>query len=100
MLAALGGAGSDRVTVGDVYGHGNQKDVTHTWHGREILVEYLPKTLLMLVVHDAQLEHVEETICDVAATGGRRRRQYRGLDGGGDGADQVRGAGPVRGVMV
>lgn len=69
VLTALGSAGFDRVTVSEAYGHGNQKGVTYTWRGREILVEYLPKTLLMLVVHDAQLEHVVETICDAASTG-------------------------------
>lgn len=69
VLAALGEAGFDRVTVNDVYGHGNQKGMTYAWRGRQIPVEYLPKTLLMLVVHDAQVEHVVETICEAAATG-------------------------------
>lgn len=69
VLAALGEAGFDRVTVTDVYGHGNQKGTTYAWRGRQIPVEYLPKTLLMLVVHDAQVEHAVEIICDGAATG-------------------------------
>ncbi|MGD9933838.1 MAG: P-II family nitrogen regulator [Dehalococcoidia bacterium] len=69
VLAALGEAGFDRVTVDEVYGHGNQKGITHKWQGRQIVVEYLPKTLLMLVVHDAQVPHVVEIICDAAATG-------------------------------
>ncbi len=66
---ALEELGYGGITVAEVKGHGNQRGITEQWRGRQYKVEYLSKVWILLVVDDANLEKVIDTICDSARTG-------------------------------
>ena len=66
---ALEEMGYGGITVSEVKGHGNQRGITEQWRGRQYKVEYLSKVWILLVVHDANVEKVIDTICDSARTG-------------------------------
>jgi len=64
-LVAMGHAG---LTVYDVQGHGTQKGITQQWRGQEYSVDLLPKTSVMVVVHDHEVSDIVDVISRVART--------------------------------
>ena len=57
------------MTLGEVRGHGKQRDVTEQWRGRSFAIEYLTKVKIELVVEDADVDPVIERIVDAARSG-------------------------------
>jgi nitrogen regulatory protein P-II 1 len=66
---ALEELGYGGITVAEVKGHGKQRGMTEQWRGREYRVEYLSKVWILIVVTDADLEKVLDTIIETAQTG-------------------------------
>ena len=64
-LVAMGHAG---LTVYDVQGHGTQKGITQQWRGQEYSVDLLPKTSVVVVVHDHEVADIVDVISRVART--------------------------------
>lgn len=69
VKTALEKAGLESMTVSEVKGRGKQKGITQQWRGAEYVVDLIPKTKIEMVVDDAMVETVVDTICTVAATG-------------------------------
>lgn len=69
VKTALVEIGATGMTLEDVRGFGRQKGQTSTYRGISYTVEFLTKKRLVLVVADAQLEAVLQTIAKSAATG-------------------------------
>ena len=57
------------ITLSEVRGHGRQRGHTEVYRGAEYEVAYLPKVRLEVVVDDADVERVANTIVDAARTG-------------------------------
>jgi nitrogen regulatory protein P-II 1 len=57
------------ITLSEVRGHGRQRGHTEVYRGAEYEVAYLPKVRLEVVVDDADVERVANTIMDAARTG-------------------------------
>ena len=57
------------ITVTEVKGFGRQKGHTELYRGAEYVVDFLPKVKMELVIDDAQLEEVINTIAKTAQTG-------------------------------
>jgi nitrogen regulatory protein P-II 1 len=66
---ALHGIGVEGITVSDVRGHGRQKGHTETYRGNEYKVDLLPKVRLDMVVPDARVRQIVETITTAARSG-------------------------------
>lgn len=66
---ALEELGYGGITVSEVKGHGKQRGLTEQWRGREYKVEYLSKVWIVIVVNDADLDKVVNTIVESARTG-------------------------------
>lgn len=66
---ALVSVGATGMTLEDVRGFGRQKGQTSTYRGISYTVEFLTKKRLVLIIADAQLDTVLETISTAAATG-------------------------------
>jgi len=66
VLTELGIGG---MTVTDVRGHGRQKGHTEVYRGREYTVDLLPKMKLEMVLPDALVSRVVDTILKTAKTG-------------------------------
>lgn len=66
---ALQKAGIQGMTVTEVKGHGRQKGHTELYRGAEYIVDFLPKVKLEVVVDEAQVQMVVETISNTAKTG-------------------------------
>ena len=66
---ALHGIGVDGITISDVRGHGRQKGHTETYRGNEYKVDLLPKVKLDMVVPDARVKQIVETITGAASSG-------------------------------
>jgi nitrogen regulatory protein P-II 1 len=66
---ALKAAGVVGMTVSEVRGFGRQGGHTETYRGAEYQIEFVPKVCLEVVVDDAQVDAVVETISTAAATG-------------------------------
>jgi nitrogen regulatory protein P-II 1 len=66
---ALKAAGVVGMTVSEVRGFGRQGGHTETYRGAEYQIEFVPKVSLEVVVDDAQVDAVVETISTAAATG-------------------------------
>ena len=64
-LIEMGHAG---LTLYDVQGHGTQKGISQQWRGQEYSVDLLPKTSLVVVVHDHEVQDVVDVISRVART--------------------------------
>lgn len=69
VKAALHDAGVEGMTVTEVRGHGRQKGHTEFYRGREYTVDLIPKLKLELVLSDAMVNKVVETISESARTG-------------------------------
>ena len=66
---ALTSLGIQGLTVSEVKGFGRQKGQTEIYRGAEYAVSFLPKIKIEVVVDDAMVERVVETICKSAGTG-------------------------------
>jgi nitrogen regulatory protein P-II 1 len=61
--------GIDGMTITEVRGHGRQKGHKEIYRGMEYQVDLLPKIKLEMVVPDARLEEVIQTLVKSARTG-------------------------------
>ena len=66
---ALKRIGIDGMTITEVRGHGRQKGHKEVYRGMEYQVDLLPKVKLEMVVRDALLNPVVETLTTAARTG-------------------------------
>jgi nitrogen regulatory protein PII len=66
---ALKAADVAGMTVGEVRGFGRQGGHTETYRGAEYKIDFVPKVLLEIVVDDARVDVVVDTIARSAATG-------------------------------
>ncbi len=66
---ALAQAGIEGMTVTEVKGFGRQKGHTELYRGAEYVVDFLPKVMVVVVVHDEMVHAVVETIERTAKTG-------------------------------
>ena len=66
---ALKAAGIAGMTVTEVRGFGRQGGHTETYRGAEYKIDFVPKVCVDLVVDDAIVDMVVETITKAAATG-------------------------------
>jgi nitrogen regulatory protein PII len=57
------------ITVSEVKGFGRQKGHTELYRGAEYVVDFLPKIKMEIVISDAQVEEVINTILTSAQTG-------------------------------
>lgn len=65
---ALTELGQRGMTVADVRGHGVQHGVSQLWRGEEYVVDLLPKSIVIVVVHDHQLHDCIDVIVKAART--------------------------------
>jgi len=66
---ALTAAGINGMTVSEVRGFGRQKGHKEQYRGAEYTVDFLPKVKLEVVVDDAELATILDTIVKAARTG-------------------------------
>lgn len=66
---ALKTAGVQGMTVSEARGFGRQGGHTETYRGSEYQIDFVPKVKLELVVDDAMVDRVVETISAAASTG-------------------------------
>jgi nitrogen regulatory protein P-II 1 len=61
--------GAEGITVYEVRGHGRQKGHTEVYRGHEYKIDLLPKVKMEIVVADALLNPVLDTLAAAARTG-------------------------------
>ena len=61
--------GVEGITVSEVRGHGRQKGHTEVYRGHEYKIDLLPKVKLEMVITDALLTSVVDTLMNSARTG-------------------------------
>ena len=66
---ALKDAGITGLTVTESRGFGRQGGHTETYRGAEYQIDFVPKVTLQIVIDDARVEQVIDTITTAAATG-------------------------------
>lgn len=66
---ALAEVGIEGMTVSEVKGFGRQKGHTEIYRGSEYTVDFLPKTMLEIVVADDIVDAAVKAIVDAAKTG-------------------------------
>ena len=66
---ALKSIGVDGLTISEVRGHGRQKGHTEVYRGAEYKVDLLPKVKLEMVIPEANVNQVVETITAAARSG-------------------------------
>ena len=66
---ALKAAGIAGLTVTEVRGFGRQGGHTETYRGAEYQIDFVPKVSIQVVVDDATVDTVVDTIARTAATG-------------------------------
>lgn len=66
---ALTSQGLGGMTITEVRGFGRQKGHTETYRGTEYAVDFVPKVKLEVVVSEAELQKVVDTIIRTAQTG-------------------------------
>jgi nitrogen regulatory protein P-II 1 len=66
---ALKEIGVDGMTIMEVRGHGRQKGHKEVYRGQEYQVDLLPKVKIELVVPDARLDEVTQTLMKAARSG-------------------------------
>jgi len=69
VRAALEEVGVHGVTLSEVQGRGRQRGHTEVYRGAEYKIDFVPKVLLEIVVDDARVDLVVDTIARSAATG-------------------------------
>ena len=65
----LNSIGVQGMTVTEAQGYGRQGGHTETYRGTEYKVSFTPKSRLEIVVDDAQVDAVVQTVADAARTG-------------------------------
>ena len=66
---AVGDVGVHGVTVTEVRGFGRQRGHTEIYRGAEYVVEFVPKTKIVIAVDDALVEQVVDAVMKAAHTG-------------------------------
>jgi nitrogen regulatory protein P-II 1 len=66
---ALQGIGIGGLTVSEVQGHGRQRGHTEVYRGAEYQISFLPKVRIEILVDDADVERVTNTLVEAARTG-------------------------------
>ena len=66
---ALAREGVDGMTISEVKGFGRQRGHSELYRGAEYVVDFLPKVKIELLVDDARVASVADTIRTAAATG-------------------------------
>ena len=66
---AVAKVGVEGLTVTEVKGFGRQKGHTEIYRGSEYTVDFLPKTMIEIVVDDDTVEQVVAVIVEAAKTG-------------------------------
>src|SRR5690349_18867099 len=66
---ALKAAGVAGMTVGEVRGFGRQGGHTETYRGAEYKIDFVPKVMIEIVLDDALVDGIVDTIARSAATG-------------------------------
>lgn len=66
---AVAKVGVEGLTVTEVKGFGRQKGHTEIYRGSEYTVDFLPKTMIEIVVDDDTVEQVVAAIVEAAKTG-------------------------------
>lgn len=69
IKAQLNNIGVQGMTVTEAQGYGRQGGHTETYRGTEYKVSFTPKSRLEIVVDDAQIDDVVQTVADAARTG-------------------------------
>jgi nitrogen regulatory protein P-II 1 len=69
VRAALESVGVTGMTVAEVSGFGRQKGHTEVYRGAEYDVALVPKVRIEIVVDDADVDHVVNTVVSAAQTG-------------------------------
>lgn len=68
VKAALQELGHSGFTVVDGRGHGNQRGISQQWRGEEYVVDLLPKAVVIVVVHDHDVDDCLDVIVKAART--------------------------------
>lgn len=66
---ALNAIGIKGMTVTEVKGYGRQKGHTEIYRGAEYVVDFIPKIKLEIIIEEAQVDQVIDTIIKVSRTG-------------------------------
>ena len=66
---ALIGIGVDGMTISEVRGHGRQKGHTEVYRGSEYKVDLLPKVKVEMIVAEARVSQILETLTTAARSG-------------------------------
>lgn len=69
VRSALADLGVSGMTVTEVRGFGRQKGHTETYRGAEYVVDFMPKSHVMVVVRDDMVDPVIDAIIGAAKTG-------------------------------
>ena len=69
VKSAITDVGVHGMTVSEVRGFGRQKGHKETYRGAEYIVDFMPKVKLEVVVGDADVEKVLESVVRAARTG-------------------------------
>ncbi|KIO49395.1 P-II family nitrogen regulator [Nitrosospira sp. NpAV] len=69
VCEALNEVGVSGLTITEVKGFGRQKGHTELYRGAEYVVDFLPKIKIEIVVPEALVDSIIETIVNVARTG-------------------------------
>jgi nitrogen regulatory protein PII len=69
VRSALADLGVSGMTVTEVRGFGRQKGHTETYRGAEYVVDFMPKSHVMVVVRDDMVDPVIDAIIAAAKTG-------------------------------
>ena len=65
---ALLDMGQTGLTIYEVHGHGMQGGIRQQWRGQEYSVDLLPKSSVVVVVHDHSVDDVVDVIARTART--------------------------------
>ncbi|MEW5735686.1 MAG: P-II family nitrogen regulator [Thermodesulfobacteriota bacterium] len=65
---ALNEIGIQGMTISEVKGHGRQKGHKEIYRGAEYVVDFIPKVKIEIVVDDAMVDKVVETVVSAANT--------------------------------
>ena len=69
VKTALVNWGLKGITISEVRGFGRQKGHAETYRGAKYIVEFLPKLRLVVVVKEAEVDKVVDTLISAARTG-------------------------------
>jgi nitrogen regulatory protein P-II 1 len=69
VKTALQSHGVNGMTVSEVQGYGRQRGHTEVYRGAEYVVEFVPKVRIDVIIDDAEVDVVIETIVKAAQTG-------------------------------